>query len=171
MFEGHWIKKFYSRHNNHFQLKSIVTMQTICSILVTHLIYKLACCMFSLWQTGFRLTSWLPGGAVTFPPVFERQSHSLYHSCTNWMLSVKETLSLDLISVSQIFTVCLFSTWICPCLFSKHIQCNTWCIEKQQCQGSTSSFCYVSVSNMAGITRTIVFTIVFSPVSSCHVFS
>lgn len=83
---------FYCRHNNHFQSESMVTMQTICSILVTHLIYKLAGCMLSLWQTGFLLTSRLPDGATTFPPHFEQQSHALYPSCTNRMLCVKETL-------------------------------------------------------------------------------
>lgn len=128
LFEGHWNKKdgwllFHSEHNNNFQSQSMVTMQTICSILATHLIYKLAGYMLSLWQTGFLLTSWLPSGGMTFPPHFEQQSHSIY-IITAWIeySPLKKHFvfpnSLSHILVCPIFIICLFCTWVCPCLFN-----------------------------------------------------
>lgn len=70
-------------------------MQTICSILATHLIYKLADCMLSLRRTGFLLTSWLPGGRMTFQPRSQRQSHSVHtiHAWIEYFLFKKHFVS------------------------------------------------------------------------------
>lgn len=73
---GGEIDNFCFRYVNNLIWESILTMQAH-SILATHLIYKWADCMPSLWQTGFLLAAWIPGGGMTFPPHFEQQSHCL----------------------------------------------------------------------------------------------
>lgn len=80
---------FCSRHSNNLQSKFLVSAQTICSILATHLIYKLSASLLSLRQTGFLLPSWWPPSTgMTFHPHFRHWSRCLYILHT-WILKNK----------------------------------------------------------------------------------
>lgn len=121
---------FCSRHSNNLQSKFLVSAQTICSILATHLIDKLSASLLSLRQTGFLLPSWWPPSTgMTFHPHFRHWSRCLYILHT-WILKNKycppPTLlfpisppsSHSCIIVWRNFIVLLLGTRVRPCVFN-----------------------------------------------------